>query len=141
MSGAWRASTPSSPSAPLAMMNSTSPSKRLLSTLTTRSGYFTSLRGLLLLHRFALLPRFVDPADHVGSLLRQVAVLAFQDLLESAHRLPDRYRLALAPGEPLGDVAGLREEPLNLASPRHGLLGIVRQLFPATSADDVLQVA
>src|SRR5258708_17440426 len=129
MSGAWRASTPSSPSAPLAMMNSTSPSKRLLSTLTTRSGYFTSLRGLLLLHRFALLPRFVDRADHVESLLRQVVVLAFQDLLESAHRLADRYRLALAPVEPLCDVEWVPQEPLVLARPAHGLLSLARPLF------------
>ena len=41
ISGACRARTPSSPSAPVAIMNSTSPSKRLRSTLTTRSGYFT----------------------------------------------------------------------------------------------------
>src|SRR6267378_8034125 len=44
INGAWRASTPSSPSAPLAMMNSTSPSKRERSTLTTRSGYLKSTR-------------------------------------------------------------------------------------------------
>src|ERR1700680_5298146 len=110
MSGAWRAITPSSPSAPFAMMNSTSPSNRLRSTLTTRSGYFICLRGLPLLHLVALSPRLIDRADHVEGLLRKVVVLAVEDLLESTDRLRYRHRLALAAREPLRDVGGLRQE-------------------------------
>src|ERR1700693_3295812 len=98
------------------------------------------LAGRPLLHLFALLPRLVDRADHVERLLRQVVVLAVQDLLEAAHRLGDRNRLALTPGEPLGDVEGLREEALDLARPRHGLLVVIRQLLHAEDRDDVLQV-
>src|SRR3979490_1841994 len=121
INGAWRASTPSSPSAPLAMMNSTSPSKRLRSTLTTRSGYFTrihlptrwgggpdsrreagpegtyrisSRRGLTLLHLFTLRPGLVDGAHHVEGLLREVVMLPLEDLLEPAHGLAARPRRA-----------------------------------------------
>src|SRR5713226_5212306 len=122
INGAWRAMTPSSPSAPLAMMNSTSPSKRLCSTLTTRSAYFMSgRRGLL--HLFTLCARLFDGANHVESLLREVIVLALQDL-----------------GEALGNEVGLRQEPLDLPRARYCQLVVLRQLFHAQDRDDVLQV-
>src|SRR5438093_10224560 len=157
MSGAWRASTPSSPSAPVAMMNSTSPSNRLRSTLTTRSGNFipglpTAWGGRrrtrcaagwgrsLLLHRFGLRASLVDGAHHVEGLLRQIVVLALEDLLEAAHRLAPRHVLAFATGEPLGDAEGLRQESLHLARPRYRLLVVFRQLLHAEDGDDVLQV-
>src|SRR5260370_33399618 len=148
------------------MMTPTPHSKRLLATLTTRRGYFSlspfPRRGKVarreaagrmggggiklhlgrstLLHLFALLPGLVDRADHVEGLLRQVVVLAVQDLLETADRLVDRNRLALASREPLGDVEWLRQEALDLARPRHGLLVVLRQLLHAQDGDDVLQV-
>src|SRR5438552_18441 len=157
ISGAWRASTPSSPSAPVAMMNSTSPSNRLRSTLTTRSGNFipglpTAWGGRrrtrcaagwgrsLLLHRFGLRASLVDGAHHVEGLLRQIVVLALEDLLETAHRLAPRHVLAFATGEPLGDAEGLRQESLHLARPRYRLLVVFRQLLHAEDGDDVLQV-
>src|SRR2546421_2555523 len=157
MSGAWRASTPSSPSAPVAMMNSTSPSNRLRSTLTTRSGNFipglpTAWGGRrrtrcaagwersLLLHRFGLRASLVDRAHHVEGLLRQIVVLALEDLLEAAHSLASGHVLAFATGEPLGDAEGLGEKALNLARPRHRLFVIFRQLLHAEDGDDVLQV-
>src|SRR6266849_4361684 len=113
--------TPSSPSAPLAMMNSTSPSKRLRSTLTTRSEYF-NLRGRLLFHIFTLLACLLDGADHVESLLGKVVVLALEDLREAPHRVGDLHVLALASCEALGDAERLREEPLDLPRARHGQL-------------------
>src|SRR5260370_38600120 len=119
ISVAWRASTPSSPSAPVAMMNSTSPSNRLRSTLTTRSGYFNS--GCLL-HLLALLPCLFDGAHHVESLLGEVVVLALEDLGEAAHRVFDLPVLALTSRERLRAAERLREEPRDLASRGHGLL-------------------
>src|SRR5690242_4416580 len=129
ISGAWRASTPSSPSAPFAIMNSTSPSKRLRSTLTTRSGYF--IGSLALLHLFALLARLVDRADHVERLLRQVVVLALEDLLEATDGLASRDVLALAACESLSDAERLGEEPLHLARTRHGFLVVLGKLLHA----------
>src|SRR5579859_2519867 len=41
----------------------------------------------LLLHLVPLLTRLVDRADHVEGLLREVVVLALEDLEEAAHRL------------------------------------------------------
>src|SRR6266852_468527 len=137
--GAWRAMTPSSPSAPLAMTNSTSPSKRLRSTLTTRSAYFISgTRGLL--HLFTLRARLFDGADHVKSLLGEVIVLALQNLGEALHRLADLDVLALAPRETLRDAEGLGEKSLDLACARDRQLVVLRQLLHAEDGDDVLQV-
>src|SRR6266849_6839662 len=139
MSGACRARTPSSPSAPLAMMNSTSPSKRLLSTLTTRRGYFMSAsRGLL--HLLTLRARLFDGAHHVESLLGQVVVLALQDLGEALHGLADLDVLALASRETLGNEVGLGQETLDLPRARHCQLVVLRQLLHAEDGDDVLQV-
>src|SRR5713226_8773145 len=137
MRGAWRASTPSSPSAPVAMMNSTSPSNRLRSTLTTRSGYFNS--GCLL-HPLALLTRLFDGAHHVESLLGEVVVLALEDLGEAAHGVFDLYVLALTSRETLRDEVGLGQESLDLAGARHRLLVVFGQLLHAEDGDDVLQV-
>src|SRR5712692_10566223 len=111
MRGAWRASTPSSPSAPVAMMNSTSPSNRLRSTLTTRSGYFNSGR---LLHLLAPLPCLFDGAHHVESLLGEVVVLALEDLGAAARAIFDLQILALTSRETLRDAERLREESLDL---------------------------
>src|SRR5712692_4335039 len=131
--------TPSSPSAPLAMTNSTSPSKRLRSTLTTRSAYFISgTRGLL--HLFALRARLFDGADHVKSLLGEVIVLALQDLGEGRHRLAHLDVLALAPRETLRDAEGLGEKSLDLACARDRQLVVLRQLLHTEDGDDVLQV-
>src|SRR5437870_1268051 len=138
MSGAWRASTPSSPSAPVAMMNSTSPSNRLRSTLTTRRGNFIPLSGFL--HLLGLSASLVDGAVHVEGLLRQIVGLALEDLLETPHGLGPGHVLAFAAREALSDAERLREEALNLARPRHRLLVVLRQLLHAQDRDDVLQV-
>src|SRR5260370_41572841 len=111
--------TPSSPSAPLAMMNSTSPSKRLCSTLTTRSAYFMSGRRRLL-HLFTLCARLFDGADHIKSLLGEVIVLALQDLGEALHSLADLDVLALASRETLLHAERLGAESVDLPCARHG---------------------
>src|SRR5208283_5556071 len=41
------------------------------------------------LHLLGLFQHFFDRADHVERLLRNIVVLAFDDLLESAHRVFD----------------------------------------------------
>ena len=46
----------------------------------------------------------VDVADHVEGHLRQVIVLAVQDLLEPGDGLLDRYKLARVVGEHLGHL-------------------------------------
>src|SRR6266851_570760 len=116
MSGAWRASTPSSPSTPVAMMNSTSPSNRLRSTLTTRSGYFNSS---CLLHLLALLPCLFDGAHHVESLLGVLGQLLHaedrDDVLEvlvALHHLLDALRrvvVRLPDDRRLDETAGRAE--------------------------------
>src|SRR5438477_7602631 len=97
------------------MMNSTSPSNRLRSTLTTRSGNF--IPGLptawgdrrrtrcaagwgrsFFLHLLGLCARLVDRAHHIEGLLGQIVVLAFEDLLEAAHCLFPGYLLAFSTG-------------------------------------------
>jgi len=85
-----------------------------------RSGEEPSLRGddlnlqflsqtalAALRQALGLLQRLVDRAHHVESLLRQVVVLALEDLFEPPHCLLHRHVLALAAGEPLRDVEGL----------------------------------
>src|SRR5450759_1517835 len=87
------------------------------------------LRRRTLLHLFALRPCLVDRANHVERLLREGVVLPLQYLLEPAHGLSDRHRLAFASRESLCHVEGLREEALDLPRPRHGLLIVIRQLL------------
>src|SRR5437879_2938004 len=130
---------PSSPSAPVATMKSTSPSKRLRSTLTTRRGT-GNLAGLAFLHRFGLLSGFVDRAHHVEGLLGQTVVLALEDFFEAAHRLGDRHEAALAAGKTLSHAERLGQESLHLARSRNSLLVVFGQLLHAEDCDDVLQV-
>src|SRR5437879_1925361 len=83
ISGAWRARTPSSPSAPVATMNSTSPSNRLRSTLTTRTGYFICLARLELLD---------------GCAFRRVVVLLTDDRrFHEPARRPERIHRGVDP--------------------------------------------
>src|SRR5262245_32850203 len=55
----------------------------------------------------------IDVAHHVEGLLGQTVVLAFDDLLEGAHRVLTRHEHAGRPGELLGDEEGLRQEALD----------------------------
>src|ERR1043166_247249 len=87
-----------------------------------------------------LLACLFDGADHVEGALRQVVVLAVNDLLEAADGVGDLDELALEAGELLGDEEGLREEGLNLARARASELGLFRKLVEAEDGDDVLEV-
>src|SRR5205814_3305467 len=65
--------------------------------------------------RFALLElrdHFVDRAGHVEILLRDLVVLAFDDLLEAADRVRNLHVLPLDAGELLRDEERLRQELL-----------------------------
>src|SRR5436305_15016100 len=101
------------------MMNSTSPSNRLRSTLTTRSGNF--IRGLptargdrrrtrcaagrgrsFFPHLLGLGASLVDRADHVEGMLGRIVVLALAELHEIAHWLSPEIVIGFSHGEPLG---------------------------------------
>src|SRR5690606_8886002 len=71
-------------------------------------------------HLVGLLDGFLDAADHVERLLRQVVVLALDDALEAADGVLERDVLARGAGEDLGDVARLAEEALDLAGAGRG---------------------
>src|SRR5438270_10798270 len=103
----------SAPSRLRVKTNSASPSKRRRSTLATRTAM--GIRLTLSAHLLADLARLVDGSHQVEGLLRQVVVLAFEDLAEPADGLLDRHVAALLAGELLGHEEGLGEEALDLA--------------------------
>src|SRR4051812_39266745 len=70
-------------------------------------------------HLLRALDRAFDRADHVERLLRELVVLAVEDLLEAADRVLELHVLARRPRELLGDEVRLRQEPLDLPGPRH----------------------
>src|SRR5687768_7387680 len=140
-SGVWPGRTPKYPSDPGSCTSSTCSLTSARSGVTISS---VSLVGSAIssggLHAAALFDRFVNRPDHVERLLRQIVVLAVDDLLEALHRVGNLHVLALEAGELLGDEEGLRQEPLDLARTRHGELVVFRQLVDAENRDDVLQV-
>src|SRR5260370_23662005 len=73
-------------------------------------------------------------------MLRDVIVLAFDDLVEAAHGVDDFYITSLDASELLGDVEGLGEELLHLARAGHSQAIVFAQLFDAEDGDDVLQI-
>src|ERR687887_396870 len=167
-SGAWRASTPISPSAPGTTSISTSPSNAAPSgvtreTLNVRSaktydlrdrGFrlglglrlglaflgFLSLFGLLAGKLLRLLDGLLDRADHVEGLLGKVVVLALDDLLEALDRVLEFHVAALLARELLGHEVRLREEALDPAGTRDDDLVLVRELVDPEDGDDVLEV-
>src|SRR5512139_3077399 len=108
---------PSSPSPPGATTISTSPENKRFSCVTISRWSVAILR--LLLHAFADFHGFIDRADHVEGLLRQIVMLAFQDFAEAAHRLAQRHIAAFAAGELRRREERLRQEALDLAGARH----------------------
>src|SRR6266851_5960844 len=104
-------------------------------TSSMASGNIFSLRARL--HFFGLLEGFVDGADHVKRLLRNVVVLAFHDFLEAADRVFDLDVFAFPAGKLRGHEHRLRKEPFDLAGPRHGALVFVRKFFDTENGDDV----
>src|SRR5215831_16918016 len=120
-----------------------SPSALTMSTWTvvaSAMAHSDSIHGCSLLQRLRLGDRFLDRADHVEGLLGKRVELAADDALEAADGVLQRHDLAVLPGEDLGDIEGLREEPLHLARTVHGELVLLRQLVHAEDRDDVLQL-
>src|SRR5260221_13905859 len=92
------------------------------------------------LHLFGCLEHFFDRALHVESLLGNIIVLAFDDLLEAADGVGNFHVASLHAGELLGHEERLREEFLHLAGAGHGQLVVFAQLFDTENGDDILQV-
>ncbi|ABA50504.1 hypothetical protein BURPS1710b_0178 [Burkholderia pseudomallei 1710b] len=92
-----------------------------------------------LLDLLGLLEGFVDRADHVERLFRQVVALAVDDHLEAADRFLQRHVLARRAREHFGDVERLRQETLDLTCARNRQLVFRRQLVHAQNRDDVAQ--
>src|SRR4249919_1931778 len=167
ISGACRGAMPSSPISPVATTISTSPWKISASALTMSQrmvvvmfripngwagppthaiptclrcakAHPTLLRRNA--HLLGFLDRFLDAADHVEGLFRQVVTFAVADHLEAADGLLQRDVLALRAGEHFGDGERLREKALDLARARHGLLVVFRQLVHTQDRDDVLEL-
>src|SRR3954449_9731538 len=137
-SGWWLASTPIEPTAVRVETISTS------SLNTSPSGVRTSTRNLVRATTSALvrgLDDLVDAALHEERRLRQVVVLAVDDLAERAHRVVDRDVRSRRAGERLGDVERLRQEALDLARALHRHLVLVGELVDAQDGDDVLELA
>src|SRR5437762_14264333 len=103
ISGACRARTPISPSAPGTMTISASPSYAAPSGVTSATVNFRPVPGIAHrrrplgggpLHLLRALDRAFDRADHVERLLGQVVVLPVDDLLEAADRVLALHVLA-----------------------------------------------
>src|SRR3954465_1274851 len=136
-SGWWLASTPIEPTDVRVETISTS------SLNTSPSGVRTSTRNLVRATASALvrgLDDLVDAALHEERRLRQIVVLALDDLAERAHRVVDRDVRARRAGERLGDVERLREEALDLARALDRHLVLVGELVDAEDRDDVLEL-
>src|SRR3984957_6192100 len=82
----------------------------------------------------------LDPADHVERLLGQVVVLALADRLERGNGFLERREHAGLPGELLGHVHRLGQEPLDPPCSLHGDLVLLAELVDAEDGDDVLQL-
>src|SRR3954449_10143609 len=136
-SGWWLASTPIEPTVVRVETISTS------SLNSSPSGVRTSTRNLVRATTSALvrgLDDLVDAALHEERRLRQVVVLAVDDLAERADRVVDRDVRARRAGERLGDVERLRQEALDLARALHGHLVLVGELVDPEDRDDVLEL-
>src|ERR687895_1548561 len=151
MSGAWLARTPMEPVVVRVDTISTSSSNTFPSGVRTSTGklfraILLLVGGVLGLDLFLLarpargVDHLVDRALQQEGPLRDVVVLALDDLLEGAHRLLDRHVLALGAGERLRHEERLRQEALHLARALNGHAVLVRKLVDPEDRDDVLQL-
>src|ERR1700722_16319898 len=92
-----------------------------------------------LLDLLSLFEGFVDRADHVERLLRQMITLTFHDHLEAADGFLQRHVLARRAREDFRDVERLRQETLDLTSARNGELVFRREFIHAQNRDNVAQ--
>src|SRR6185503_2033824 len=138
--GAWRGSTPSSPSAPGTTTISARPSKTRPSGVRISQSSSAIGRLRRRLHLLGLGDHLVDAALEEERLLGHVVVLALEDLVEAADRVLELDVLAVAAGEHGADEEGLRQEALDLAGARHRQPVVVGELVHAEDRDDVLEV-
>src|SRR6266542_3747420 len=142
-SGACRASTPISPSAPGTISISASPSNAEPSGVTRETANVevpSANSGGSGLGLAGALRRLLDRPDHVEGLFGQVVVLAVEDLSETLDRVLELDVRARTARERLGDEHRLREEALDLACPLNDQLVLVRELVHAEDRDDVLEL-
>src|SRR3954468_23142880 len=135
-SGWWLARMPIEPTPVRVETISTSSLKTSPSGVRTSAGNF--VRATLVALGGA--HDVVDRALEQERRLRQVVVLAVEDLLERADRLADRHVRAGRAGELLGHVERLAQEALDLTGALHGHLVVVAELVDAEDRDDVLQL-
>src|SRR3954465_2102849 len=136
-SGWWLASTPIDPTTVRVESISTSSLK------TSPSGVRTSTRSGVRPNSAPLLGPLDDVVD--GALeqegrLRDLVVLAREDLLEAADRLGDRHVGAGRARELLGHVERVRQEALDAPRAADDDLVLVGELVDAEDGDDVLQL-
>src|SRR5579864_54593 len=86
------------------------------------------------------LEHFINGALHIKSLLRDIVVLAFDNILKALYRICHLHVAPRRAGELLGHVERLRQEALDLARPRHRQFLIFAEFVDAENCDDVLQV-
>lgn len=92
-----------------------------------------------LLDLLGLFEGFVDRADHVERLLRQMIALTFDDHLEAADGFLQRHVLARRAREHFSNVERLRQETLDLTRARDRQLVFRRQFVHAQNRDNVAQ--
>src|SRR5579863_1027131 len=111
---------PSSPISAGANTMSASPEKISRSALTMSTWKVVLI--VYALQRLGFLDGFLDGADHVEGLFRQVVVLAGHDALEAADGVLQGHVLAGRAGEHFGHRERLGQEALDLARTLHRLL-------------------
>src|SRR5260370_27699955 len=92
------------------------------------------------LHAFGLGESFLNGANHVKRLLRNIVVLAFNDFAEAAHCVFNLDVLPFEAGELRSDEHRLGEELFDFPGASDGALVVVGKFFDAENGDDVLQV-
>src|ERR1017187_105729 len=112
--------------------------KRFCNVRISNGNVFSSAMARLRLHLLGLGPGFLDGADHVKRLLRQIIMLSFQDLPETADGLGHADILAFKSSKLLGYEEWLRQEALNLAGARDGEFVLFAQFLHTQDCDDVL---
>src|SRR5450830_2161503 len=121
---------PSSPTSPGKATKRASPEKMDSSALTT-STWMVFISDLL-----GFFERFVDGANHVKRLFRQMIAFARHNHLEAANGFRQADVLAGRTGEHLSHVERLRQEALDLAGTGHSQLVFRRQLVHAENGND-----
>ena len=89
---------------------------------------------------FGFFEGFVDRADHVERLFRQMIALASHNHLEAANRFGQAHILAGGTGKHFGDVERLGQKTLDLAGTGHRQLVFRGQLVQAQNRNKVAQL-